>query len=70
MFNDLTLAFLRVFSYLFLIVGAALALYTVVMAFRQVLGSKRERAPRHDVVFAASEPEPKAPESRESGNRR
>ncbi len=68
MFNDLTLAFLRVFSYLFLIVGAALALYTVVMAFRQVLGSKRE--PRHDVVFAASEPEPKAPESRESGNRR
>ena len=70
MFNDLTLGFLRLFSYLFLIAGAALALYTVVMAFRQVLGGKRERSPRQNVVFAASEPKKKAPESRDVGNRR
>lgn len=70
MFNDLTVGFFTLFSYGVLIVGAALVLYIAVMAFRQVFGSKRERAPRQNVVFAASEPNQKAPESRDSGNRR
>jgi hypothetical protein len=70
MFNNLTVGFFTLFSYGVMIVGAALALYVVVMAFRQAFGGKRDRAPRQNVVFAASEPSKKAPESRDTGNRR
>ncbi|MNK82123.1 hypothetical protein D3C87_1018860 [compost metagenome] len=70
MFNDLVVGTLRVTSYLVLIVAALFALYIVVMAFRQLATRKPKPAAPHGTVFAATEPEKRAPESRDAGNRR
>ncbi len=70
MFNDLVVGTLRVTSYLVLIGAALLAIYTVVMAFRQLVERKPQSAAKHGAVFAATEPEKRAPESRDAGNRR
>lgn len=70
MFNDLVVGILRVASVLILIIGALLVLFVAVMAARQAAGRKSSHAPAHGAVFAASEPEKRAPESRDAGNRR
>jgi hypothetical protein len=70
MFNDLVVGFFTLFSWLVLIAGGLLALYVLLNAFLQIVARKPARVPHHDVVFAASEPQEKAPESRESGHRR
>lgn len=71
MFNDLVVGLSVALSYMMLFIGAFLVLYVFGMAIRQIAGRKAVSTPAHGAVFAASEPEtPKAPDSRDPGNRR
>lgn len=64
MINAITLGFATLLSWIFLILGACFAIFTLVNAFREIWGGRRS-----GMVFAATEPKERAPDSPTGGAR-